>query len=88
MTFKISLSKLFNEQLREVAELDTNINLKKLTQNIKATVKCLERMQKSGITIQDMKMNAVVPGTKYSIMYNIKTNPSDKLIVKKILRHR
>ena len=65
-----------------------SIDYKRVAQNIKITVKNLEKLEKAGITVHNMNMRNEVPGTKYVVSYKVKTNPTKKLIVKKVLRHR
>ena len=70
------------DQIRELGE---TIDYKKVAQNIKTTVKELE---KAGMTVHNMTMRNEVSGTNYVVSYKVKTNPHKKLIAKKVLRHR
>ncbi len=71
-----------------VGESDTDINYKKIFQNIKMTEEHLKKLQKSWNTAQEMNMRSKVLGTKYSVVYKVKFNPTGKLIVKKLLIRR
>ena len=88
MTYKVSLSRLFNEQLDQIKELDTALNSKRVAQSIKPTAKELEKMQKSGYTIETTRIKRKVPDTPYTVVYKVVNNPSDKLIAKKVIKHR
>lgn len=88
MTFRVSLSRLFNEQMNNVKDMDTPINYKKVAQNIKTTEQHLMKLERSGITIQDMTLKNKVPSTNYTVVYKIQVSPAKKIIVKKILKHR
>ena len=72
----------------QIKEIDTSLNYKRVAQNIKLTVKHLEKLEKSGITISDMTLKSNVDLTNYAIIYKIKINPKKKLIVKKVIRHK
>lgn len=52
------------------------------------TAKNLDKMEKSGITIEPTGMKVKVPNTKYVLQLKIKTNPHKILIVKKILKKK
>jgi len=73
------------DQIRELGE---TIDYKKVAQNIKTTVKELEKLEKAGMTVHNMTMRNEVSGTNYVVSYKVKTNPHKKLIAKKVLRHR
>lgn len=88
MAYQVSLSRLFNEQMDEIKELDSTLNYKRVAQNIKATAKDLEKMKKSGVTIETTRIKSKVANTPYTVIYKVSTNPHDKLIAKKILKHR
>ena len=65
MTYKVSLSQLFKEQIDQIKELDTIINFKRVAQNIKTTVKDLEKMEKMGIDIETTRIKSKVTNTPY-----------------------
>ena len=88
LTFKISLSKIFNQHVDQIKELDTTLNFKRVVQNIKIAEKNLNRLEKYGITVTDMTFTNKVPQTDYSVVYKVKINPKKKLIVKKIIRRK
>jgi len=88
LTFQVSLSKLFNDHLECIKESEDPVTYKRVAQNIKATVKNLEKLEKSGITVHEMTMRNDVPLTKYTVVYKVKVNPKKKLIAKKVLKHR
>lgn len=88
MTYKVSLSRLFKEQVTQIKEFDTIINSKKVIQNIKETEKELELMKRKGISLQTPRIQSKVHGTKYTVVYRVVNNPRDKLIAKKIIRCR
>jgi hypothetical protein len=88
MTYKVSLSRLFKEQVGQIREFDTIINSKKVIQNINQTAKELELMQKKGMSIQTPRITSQVHGTKYTVVYKVVNNPRDKLIAKKIISCR
>ena len=69
-------------------ESEDPITYKRVAQNIKTTVKNLEKLEKSGITVHEMSMRNDVPTTKYTVVYKVKVNPKKKVIVKKILKRR
>lgn len=87
MTYKVSLSKLFSEQMDQIKEFDTDLNCKRVAQSIKTTAKDLEKLQR-GITIEATRIKVKVPDTRYTVVYRVIDNPTQKLIAKKILRHR
>ena len=72
----------------QIKEMDTVLNYKKVAQNIKTTATNLEKLEKAGITVQDMTMKNKVPDTRYTIVYKVIINPTKKLIAKKVLKHR
>ena len=72
----------------QIKELDTDLNCKRVTQSIKTTAKELEKMQKSGVTIETTRIKSRVPDTQYTVVYKVINNPTQKLIAKKIIRHR
>ena len=88
MTYKVSLSRLFKEQVDQIKEFDTIINSKKVIQNIKETAKDLEKMQRSGISLETTRIQSKVDGTKYTVVYRVVNNPHDKLIARRINRRR
>jgi len=88
LTYKISLSRLYKEQVKQIKEFDTIINSKKVAQNIKVTVKDLEKMQKSGIDIDTTRIKSKVANTPYTVLYKVKNSSPQKLTAKKILKHR
>lgn len=74
--------------MAQIKELGETIDYKRVAQNIKTTVKDLEKLEKSGMTVHNMTMRNKVPNTNYVVSYKVKTNPHKKLIVKKVLRLR
>ena len=56
LTYKISLSRLYKEQIAHIKEFDTILNSRKVAQNIKKTVKDLEKMQRSRIDIETTRI--------------------------------
>lgn len=89
MTYRVSLSRLFKEQIKQVKELDTILNVKKITQTNELTAKNLEEMGKSSeITIETTTIRVKVPGTPYTVVYKVKSDPRQVLVVKKIVKHR
>lgn len=88
MSYKVSLSNIFKEQLAQIVEFDTIINSKKISQNPKQTIKELEKMQKSGISMQTTHLRSPVAGTKYIVVYRVVNNPHNKLIARRIIRCR
>ncbi len=72
--------------MAQIQELGETVDYKKVAQNIKATVKELERLEKAGITVHNMTMRNKVHNTKYIVSYKVKTNPHKKLIARKVLR--
>ena len=58
MTYKVSLSRLFKDQVAQIKEFDTIINSKKVIQNIKETATDLEKMQRSGISLQTTRIQS------------------------------
>ena len=74
--------------MESIKENEDVLTYKRVAQNIKATVKNLEKLEKSGITVHEMVMRNAVPLTKYTVVYKVKTNPKKKLIAKKVLKHR
>lgn len=88
MTYKVSLSQLYNEQLKQVEENETVLTYKRIAQHIKTTATGLEKMEKSGLPVKAMMMDLDVPETKYSVVYKVATNPHKKLIAKKIIKCR
>ncbi len=73
------------EYLRESKD---PVTYKRVAQNIKTTVKSLEKLEKSGITVHEMSMRNDVPMTKYIVVYKVKVSPKKKVIAKKILKRR
>jgi len=71
----------------QIKEFDTDLNCKRVTQSMKATAKDLEKMQKS-MVIEATRIKVKVPDTPYTVVYKVINNPTQKLIAKKILRHR
>jgi len=71
----------------QIKEFDTDLNCKRVTQSMKATAKDLEKMQK-GMIIEATRIKVKVPDTPYTVIYKVINNPMQKLIAKKILRHR
>ncbi len=88
MNYKVSLSNIFKEQLKQIAEFDTFTNSKKVSKNPKQTLKDLEKMEKLGITIHTTKIKSDVYGTKYTVVYKVTKNQQKKLTAKKIIRHK
>lgn len=88
MTFKTSLSKIFNQHLEQIKELDSTLNYKRVAKNIKKTAKNLDKLEKSGITLQEVNMKNKVDDTCYSIIYKVKINPKKKLIAKRIIKSK
>ena len=88
MTYKVSLSQLFKEQIDQIKELDTIINFKRVAQNIKTTVKDLEKMEKMGIDIETTRIKSKVTNTPYIVVYKVINNTRQKLIAKRILKCR
>ena len=88
MTYKVSLSRLFKEQIAQIKEFDTILNSKKIAQNIKMTVNDLEKMQKSGIDIETTRIKSHVATTPYVVVYKVQNNPYKKLIAKRIIKCR
>ena len=86
MTYKVSLSQLYNEQLKQIEENDTVLTYKRIAQHIKTTTNGLDKMEKSGLPVKAMMMNLDVPETNYSVVYKVVTNPHKKLIAKKIIK--
>lgn len=78
MTYKVSLSKLFKEQFAQIKEFDTILNSKKIAQNIKLTVKDLEKMQKSGIDIETTRIKSQVATTQYVVVYKVQESTLTK----------
>ena len=74
--------------MAQIKEFDTDLNYKRVAENIKTTAKNLEKIERTGITVQDMTMKGKVSSTQYTIVYKVKNNPTQKLIARKILRHR
>jgi len=72
----------------QIKEFDTTVNYKKVAQNVKTTAKYLEKLQKSDVVVQEMTMKGKVADTKYTIVYKVVNNPNQKLIAKKVLKHR
>lgn len=72
----------------QIKEFDTDLNCKRVTQSMKTTAKDLEKIQRSGITIEATRIKVKVPDTPYTVVYKVINNPTQKLIAKKILRHR
>jgi len=71
----------------QIKEFDTDLNCKRVTQSMKATAKDLEKMQRD-IFIEATRIKVKVPDTPYTVVYKVINNPMQKLIAKKILRHR
>ena len=88
MRYAVSLSKIFKEQLAQIVEFDTLINSKKVIQNTKQTAKELETMQKSGMSMQTTRIRSPVTGTNYIVVYRVVNNPRNKLIARRIIRHK
>lgn len=88
MTFRVSLSRLFNENMAQIKELGDTIDYKRVAQNIKTTVLYLEKLEKGGMTVHGMTMRNKVPDTNYTVSYKVKTNPHKKLIARKVQRKR
>lgn len=86
MTYKVSLSRLFKDQVAQIKEFDTIINSKKVIQNIKETATDLEKMQRSGISLQTTRIQSKVDNTNYTVVYKVINNPHDKLIARRIIR--
>lgn len=86
MTYVVSFSNIFKEQLAHIVDLDTIINSKKIIQNAKPITKELEKMQKRGVTMQTTRIRSPVVGTNYVVIYRVVNNPKYKLIAKKIIR--
>jgi hypothetical protein len=74
--------------MNQIKELGETLDYKRVAQNIKITVKELEKLEKAGMTVHNMTMRNEVPNTKYVVSYKVKTNPHKKLIAKKVLRRR
>ena len=74
--------------MEQIKEFDTPLNYKRVAQSIKTTANELEKMQKSGVTVETTRIKTRVPDTPYSVVYKVKTNPSPKLIAKKVLKTR
>ena len=88
MSYKVSLSHIFKEHLAQIVEFDTLANSKKVTQNPKQTVKELEKMGKSGMSLQTTRIQSRVYDTKYIVVYRVVNNPHPKLIALRIIRHK
>lgn len=86
MTYKVSLSRLFKEQISQIKEFDTIINSKRVAQNIKITVKDLEKMERTGIDIETTRIKSKVANTPYVVVYRVVNNPQQKLIAKRIFK--
>ena len=86
MTYKVSLSQLYNEQLKQIEETETALTYKRIAQHIKTTTLGLEKMEKSGLPVKAMMMRLDVPETAYSVVYKVVTNPHKKLIAKKTIK--
>ncbi len=85
MSYKVSLSNIFKQQLAEIAEFDTITNSKRVIQNTRKTAKELEQMKKSEKVYEITRLRSPVENTNYVVVYKIKKNP-DKLIVRRIIR--
>ena len=89
MNYQISLSRLFKEdQIKQINEFDSFLNVKRINQTIEMTAKNLDKMEKSGISIEPTRMKVKVPNTKYILLFKIKVNPKKVLIVNKVLKKR
>jgi len=88
VTYKVSLSRLFKEQVAQIKEFDTIVNSKKVIQNIKETATDLEKMQRSGISLQTTRIQSKVNDTNYTVVYKVTNNPHDKLIARRIIRSK
>lgn len=88
MTYKVSLSQIYNEDMARVEETEPVLIYKRIAQHIKTTTSGLEKMEKSGLPVKAMMMRLDVPETKYSVVYKVTTNPHKKLIAKKVIKCR
>lgn len=86
MTYRVSLSRLFKEHLAEIKEIDDILTWKKVAQSIKATVKDLEKMEKSGLTIETTRIKYKVQGTRYSVIFKVQNKSPKKIIARRIIR--
>ena len=87
MSYKVSLSNIFKEQLAHIVELDTLTNSKRVIQNTKQTAKELEQMKRSEKIYEITRLRSPVENTNYIVVYRIAKNP-DKLIARRIIRCR
>ena len=71
----------------QIKEFDTDLNCKRVAQSIKATSKELEKIQR-GMIIEATRIKVKVSDTRYTVVYRVINNPTQKLIAKKILRHK
>jgi len=89
LTYRVSLSRLFNDGLDQIKEFDSTVNVKRVAASIKQTAKDLDKIEKSsGITIETTRIKVKVPNTQYIVVYKVKNNPKKILIVKRILTRK
>ena len=88
LTYKVSLSRLFKEHLAEIKEMDDILTWKKVAQSIKETEKDLEKMEKSGFTIETTRIKYKVQDTRYTVIFKIQNRLPKKIIARKIIRQQ
>jgi len=86
VTYRVSLSRLFKEQIAEIKEFDDVLTWKKVAQSIKATVKELEKQEKSGLTLEITRIKYKVQGTRYTVIFKIQNKSPKKIIARRIIR--
>jgi len=72
----------------QIKEFDTDVNCKRVAENVKTVARYLEKLQKSGVIVETTRIKSNVPNTKYAIIYKVENNPKHKLIAKRIIKHR
>jgi len=82
---RIDLLKVVQMRLKDNAEA-CGIEIKGM--NKKATAKDLEKLPRSGITIEATRIKGKVADTRYTVIYKVINNPTQKLIAKRIIRHK
>ena len=86
MPYRVSLSRLFKQQIAEIKEFEDTLTWKKVAYSIKATEKDLEKMEKSGFTIETTRIKYKVQDTRYTVIFKIQNRLPKKIIARKIIR--